>query len=87
VRDVKPVNLSLLVKWKWKFFKEDGRKSVLEDKYDEGLGDIRESNGVVCHRLASLWLKDLTMLEDRSGLSRFKSEVVRKMKFDMITSF
>lgn len=34
VTDVKLVNLSLLTKWKWKIFKEDGSlwKRVLEDK-------------------------------------------------------
>lgn len=89
VTNVKLVNLSLLTKWKWKLFKEDGSlwKRVLEDKYGKGLGDFREPNGVVRHRLASLWWKDLTTLEDRSGLTWFKSEVVRRMRDGMSTSF
>jgi hypothetical protein len=60
---------------------------VLVDKYGEGVGAVRVSNGGVEYRLASLWWKDLILLEEGSGTSWFKPEVVRKLGDGMSTSF
>lgn len=70
-------------------FKGDGSlwKRVLEDKYGEKLGDKGDHSGVVGNRFASMWWNDLILLQDRGGIHSFKSEVVRKMRDGMSTSF
>jgi hypothetical protein len=77
VRDIKAVNLSLLMKWR--LLQMDDRaiwKEVLVAKYgDHILFDVELSNGPPPY-FSSLWWKDICALENSVGSRRWLEEVV-----------
>jgi hypothetical protein len=89
VRDIKAVNLSLLMKWR--LLQRDDRaiwKEVLVAKYgDHILFDVELSNGPPPY-FSSLWWKDICALENSVGSRRWLEEVVvRRIGNGELTQF
>lgn len=89
VRDIRLVNLSLLVKWRWKVLDDNGSlwKRVLEDKYGEHVVSLVDRSGITLPRIASNWWKNLMYLEGNGCENWFKREVMRKLGHGLETSF
>lgn len=89
VRDVKLVNLSLLVKWKWRLLNEEQPlwKKVLVDKYGDHVRGLASSEVVRWPRFTSLWWRNLMTLEVGEGGFWFTNRVWRKLGDGSNTSF
>jgi hypothetical protein len=80
VRDVRVVNISLLTKWRWKLLSVEPAlwKQVLVAKYGGGL--LREVifNNIPGARIASIWWKDICMIEDCVEGKKWLAETIRR---------
>jgi hypothetical protein len=69
VRDVSKVNLSLLIKWRWKLIQGDDAiwKRVLVARYGEGVRANVHWIDQSLHTCASVWWKDLCRIDVFEG--------------------
>lgn len=89
VRDIKVVNLSLLVKWRWRMMQKGCLmwKEVLREKYGWDEGAPLGAGGLVCSTYASRRWKDIANLDDGGGVNWFNTEVIRRVGNGRETSF
>jgi hypothetical protein len=81
VRDIKLVNICLLVKWRWHLLHDDSSlwKRVPVDKYGLRVSGSVESGGGGRSSFASRWWKDLMNLEVVGGVWWFNREMEMKL--------
>jgi hypothetical protein len=81
VRDVGKVNLSLLLKWRWKLIQGEDAiwKRVLVARYGENVRSNVHWIDHPIHNRASVWWKDLCRIDIFEGGSWFALNVVRRV--------
>jgi len=89
VKDIRIMNVSLLVKRRWRLLDGEGTlwKDVLEEKYGPCVCRLFGGSNDTWPRYASLWWKDLVRLGDFGVEGWFNSEVLRSVGNGMNTSF
>lgn len=86
VLDVRAVNLSLLVNWKWRLLadREVLWKEVLKEKYGSSIGEMVVGEEHALPSFASKWWRDLVRLD---GSNWFNTEITRRVRNGMNMSF
>ncbi|MCI05237.1 ribonuclease H protein, partial [Trifolium medium] len=87
LRDLRLVNISLLAKWRWKLLSHDQEvwKSIVTAKYGWDIIGKRELGNLDVPRTASLWWRDLCLLDAENGW--FRLAVGKKVGCGHSTSF
>ena len=89
VKDIRVMNVSLLVKWRCRLLEGDIAlwKDVLKAKYGYCMGSLLEGGTSGWPRYTSFWWKELVKLGDFGGFNWFNSEVERKVGNELSSSF
>jgi hypothetical protein len=89
VRDIGKVNISLLIKWRWRLIQKDNAlwKEVLVAKYGSCIRHKVHWVGTPVENSASLWWKDACGIDIRDGGSWFAQNITRKIGNGLTTRF
>jgi hypothetical protein len=89
VRDVGKVNLSLLIKWRWRLIQRNGTfwKDILSAKYGAQVCQNVHWIGSSIHNGASSWWKDICSIDIREDESWFAQNLSRKIGNGLSTRF
>jgi hypothetical protein len=89
VRDVGKVNLSLLIKWRWRIIQKDNAfwKEFLVKKYGPHIRAKVHWIGSEVHYCASSWWKDICGIDKREEGSWFANNISRVIGNGQSTRF
>ncbi|WJX67033.1 hypothetical protein P8452_51532 [Trifolium repens] len=89
VRDIRAVNISLLVKWRWRLLEDDHVlwKEVLKGKYGEGVIGRVELGDESKPWYSSTWWKDICSIGINLDQNWFSHQVIKKLGDGSHTSF